>query len=171
MDMMNMRTDNMAHEDHVMAAIHKVEDYAIDVVETLGEVPKECRCAEHCELLSEASDMLKDMMEARANISKIRHYSNIAKQLDHSYTGGREAWELAYAAPLADIEALTHHLRHWMKYREDAAKTGDMTAAKTAEKHLAEAFAAHRSLTSKIMSLNATDGEKAIITSYVKTHA
>lgn len=167
---MDKMMSNMEHETHVMQAIHAVEDYAIDMVTTLEKIPSEDRCGEQCRMMGDAADMLKDMMEARAYISKIRHYANIASHAP--VTGGeKEPWEHSYAMYLEDIEALVYNMRCWMKYRDKAAMTGDMTYAKTAEKHLAAAFASHSALAGKVMKMNATEGEKVIIANHMKAHA
>lgn len=157
------KMSNTAHEYHVMGGIHDVEDYAIDMAHTLHSIPEGERDKCDCETMMMASDMLKDMMEARKNISKIRYYEG--KMADYHM---EEPWETEYASVISQAETLVYNLRCWMKHRYMAAHTNNSAHATTAEKHLSEAFAAHKVLTGMVMAVDATAGEKEIIMNHVK---
>lgn len=157
------KMSNTAHEQHVMSGIHDVEDYAIDMAHTLHNIPEGERDKCDCETMMMASDMLKDMMEARKNISKVRYYEG--KMADHHM---EEPWEVEYAPVISKVEMLVYNLQHWLKHRYMAMHSDDDSHAMMAEKHLSDAFAVHKALTGMVMGMDATAGEKEIIANHMK---
>lgn len=151
-----------AHEDHVMTAIHSVEDFAIDLASAINAIPEDARDAHDVEQMMSASDMLKDMMEARKNIAKIRYYSEGDEEHHEA-----EPWEHAYADLIEAADAVSCNMKKWLKCRYKATHGGTENDVASAERYLAATFVAHSTLVDMVMKFSATPGEKEVIMKHV----